>query len=93
MKIIPGLSAPKAPASEAAVSRAGAPSPRAAAPAAQEAALQSAVLSPARAALESLPEVDHSRVAELRDALARGDLPFDATKLAALIHSYHWSGK
>jgi len=56
-----------------------------------EGALQSAVLRPAVEALEQLPEIDEVRVAVLRDALARGELPFDAGKLAALIQSYHRS--
>lgn len=51
--------------------------------------LQSAVLQPALAALKELPDIDHERVAALRDALAKGELPFDARKLAALIESYH----
>lgn len=52
-------------------------------------ALQSAVLQPALAALNELPDIDHEKVAALRDALAKGELPFDASKLAALIESYH----
>ncbi len=56
-------------------------------------ALQSSVLEPAIAALRELPEIDHAKVAALRDALAKGELPFNAGKLAALIESYHRSGK
>lgn len=55
--------------------------------------LQSAVLQPAIAALNELPDVDEARVALLRDALAKGELPFDAGKLANLIESWHRSGK
>jgi negative regulator of flagellin synthesis FlgM len=44
------------------------------------------------AALRAMPDIDQTRVAELRDALARGELPFDARKLAALIEKYHQSG-
>jgi negative regulator of flagellin synthesis FlgM len=55
-------------------------------------ALQSAVLQPALAALKELPDIDHAKVAMLRDALAKGELPFDAGKLAALIESYHRAG-
>ncbi len=51
--------------------------------------LQSGVLQPALAAMRDMPEIDESRVAELRDALARGDIPFDAGKLAGLISRYH----
>jgi negative regulator of flagellin synthesis FlgM len=61
------------------------------APAAPE--LQSAVLQPALAALKAMPEVDHERVAELRDALAKGELPFDPDKLAGLIQRFHGSDK
>lgn len=51
--------------------------------------LQSAVLGPALAAMAQMPEIDHAKVAELRDAIARGDLQFDATKLAGLIQRFH----
>jgi len=60
----------------------------AAAPAAQ-AELQSAVLQPAMQAMKDMPEIDHERVAQLRDALAKGELPFDAGKLAGLIQRFH----
>lgn len=53
------------------------------------AALQSEVLQPAMAALREMPEIDHERVAELRDLLARGELPFDAGRLAGLIQRFH----
>jgi negative regulator of flagellin synthesis FlgM len=68
-----------------------APAGSSAAPAAAgaPAEMQSAVMQPARAALKSLPDVDTARVAELRDALARGELPFDASKLAGLIRRFH----
>lgn len=55
------------------------------------AALQSEVLQPAVKALAALPEMDHARVAELRDALAKGDLPFDPARLAGLIQKFHGS--
>ncbi|HLS81611.1 MAG TPA: flagellar biosynthesis anti-sigma factor FlgM [Steroidobacter sp.] len=89
MKIVTGLGAPQAPTPAAAPARASAPSN---VPAPTGEALQSAVLRPAQAAMDALPEVDEVRVAELRDALARGELPFDAAKLAALIQSHHRSG-
>ena len=53
------------------------------------AALQSEVLQPAMAALREMPEIDHERVAELRDLLAKGELPFDAGRLAGLIQRFH----
>lgn len=61
--------------------------------AAGPAPLQSAVLQPALAAMQDMPEIDHARVALLRDALAKGELPFDANKLAGLIQRFHGSDK
>ncbi|WP_026354093.1 flagellar biosynthesis anti-sigma factor FlgM [Massilia niastensis] len=55
------------------------------------AALQSEVLKPASEALRALPDFDAARVAELRDALARGELPFDPARLAGLIQKFHGS--
>lgn len=52
-------------------------------------ALQSAVLAPSMDALAALPEIDHAKVAAIRDALARGEIRFDAGKLAGLITRYH----
>lgn len=66
--------------------------PAAAAPAAAtetSAPLQSEVLQPAAKALAALPDFDAARVAELRDALAKGELPFDAGRLAGLIQRFH----
>lgn len=62
--------------------------PGAASPAAAP-ALQSAVLQPAMAALAAMPEVDQARVDALRQALARGEVPFDPDKLAGLIERFH----
>jgi negative regulator of flagellin synthesis FlgM len=59
------------------------------APAAAAAALESEVLQPAAQALRALPEVDQARVAELRDLLAKGELPFDPARLAGLIQRFH----
>jgi len=53
--------------------------------------LESAVLQPAQSALRALPDFDAARVAELRDALAKGQLPFDAGRLAGLIQRFHGS--
>jgi negative regulator of flagellin synthesis FlgM len=52
---------------------------------------QSDVLQPALAALRAMPEIDHAKVAELRDALARGEVRFDAARLAGLIQRFHGS--
>lgn len=64
-----------------------------AAPAAAAPALQSEVLQPAVQALRGLPDFDAARVAELRDALAKGELPFDAGRLAGLIERFHGGGR
>jgi negative regulator of flagellin synthesis FlgM len=62
------------------------------APAAESSSpLESAVLQPAQGALRALPDFDAARVAELRDALAKGQLPFDAGRLAGLIQRFHGS--
>lgn len=53
--------------------------------------LQSAVLQPALAALGQMPEIDQAKVAALREAIARGEIPFDAAKLAGLIQRHHGS--
>ena len=65
--------------------------PAVAAPAVVAAAapLQSETLAPAAQALRAMPDFDAARVAELRDALARGELPFDAARLAGLIERFH----
>ncbi len=53
--------------------------------------LQSEVLQPALQAMKELPEIDQERVDMLRDALAKGELPFDPAKLAGLIQRFHGS--
>jgi len=63
--------------------------PAAPAAAASNAPLQSEVLQPAAKALAALPDFDAARVAELRDALAKGELPFDPARLAGLIQRFH----
>jgi negative regulator of flagellin synthesis FlgM len=73
----------------------GAPAAAEAAGAAEAApaALQSGVLGPAMQALRDMPEIDEARVAQLREAYQRGELKFDASKLAALIQRYHGDGR
>jgi negative regulator of flagellin synthesis FlgM len=51
--------------------------------------LQSAALAPALAALRKMPDVDLAKVDQLRDALAKGEVPFDPAKLAGLIKRFH----
>ena len=87
---ITGVSTPSisiAPQAGSGAVAAPAPAPSAAA----SAPLESAVLQPAQQALRALPDFDAARVAELRDALAKGDLPFDAGRLAGLIQRFHGS--
>lgn len=55
------------------------------------AALASGVMQPAMDALRGMSDVDTARVAEIREALARGEIRFDAGKLASLITRYHGS--
>ncbi|MCW7536531.1 flagellar biosynthesis anti-sigma factor FlgM [Aquabacterium sp. A7-Y] len=57
------------------------------------AGLQSAALQPAMAAMQALPEIDAAKVEALRDALARGEVRFDAKRLAGLIERYHGAGR
>jgi len=40
-----------------------------------------------------MPDFDAARVAELRDLLAKGELPFDAGRLAGLIQRFHGGGR
>jgi negative regulator of flagellin synthesis FlgM len=94
MRVVPGL--PGTPpvatgtVSEAASAEAAPPASSASS---GSQALQSAVLQPALAAMRDVEGIDHAKVALLRDALAKGELPFNVGKLAALIESYHRSGK
>jgi negative regulator of flagellin synthesis FlgM len=65
----------------------------AAAPAPAASPLQSAVMQPALQAMRDMPEIDQEKVDMLRDALAKGELPFDPAKLAGLIQRFHGSEK
>ncbi len=58
-------------------------------PALQAAALESDALKPAQADLAAMPEVDEVKVAALRNALANGEIKFDANRLAQLIQRFH----
>jgi len=51
--------------------------------------LQSSKLQPALNKLSEMPELDHARIAQLRDAIEKGEISFNATRLAALIQKYH----
>jgi negative regulator of flagellin synthesis FlgM len=68
-----------------------APAPAPAAASITAATLESSVLQPAQAALRALPDFDAAKVAELRDALSKGELPFDSGRLAGLIQRFHGS--
>jgi negative regulator of flagellin synthesis FlgM len=54
-------------------------------------ALQSSVMQPALQAMREMPEIDQEKIDMLRDALAKGELPFDPAKLAGLIQRFHGS--
>lgn len=87
MRII-GTGLPDLPATTQATDAATAGNaPAAAAPAA--APLQSAVLQPALAALKDMPDIDQAKVEALRDALSRGEMPFNPARLAGLISRFH----
>lgn len=93
MRVVPGSSAPTVAAPAPASETASVDPTVASVAASAESTLQSATLQPALAALKELPDIDHAKVAALRDALAKGQLPFDSTKLAALIERYHRGAK
>ncbi|WP_082107124.1 flagellar biosynthesis anti-sigma factor FlgM [Chromobacterium vaccinii] len=44
---------------------------------------------PLAASLQAMPEIDQSKVEAVRAALARGEVRFDARRLAGLIEQYH----
>jgi negative regulator of flagellin synthesis FlgM len=50
-------------------------------------------MQPALQAMRDMPEIDQEKVDMLRDALAKGELPFDPAKLAGLIQRFHGSEK
>lgn len=60
-----------------------------AAPAQVQVGVQAEGVQAAHKAMAALPEVDMARVAEIKEALARGDIAFDPRKLAGLIARHH----
>ncbi|MDW5417377.1 flagellar biosynthesis anti-sigma factor FlgM [Iodobacter sp. CM08] len=50
---------------------------------------ETSVLSAAKQGLQASPEIDMAKVQEIRAALLRGELNFDADKVAALMQRYH----
>lgn len=80
-----------APVQGDAVHSAAAPLPMAAAVVAPEVQVgaQAARMQRAQAALAAMPDVDAARVAEIKEALARGDISFNPGKLAQLIARHH----
>ncbi|WP_129780234.1 flagellar biosynthesis anti-sigma factor FlgM [Peristeroidobacter soli] len=90
MKVVPGAAA--TPVAGIAPAVAELRTPATAAPGAAS-KLQSSVLQPAMAAMSEMPDIDHAKVAALKTALERGELPFNPAKLAALIERYHRSGR
>lgn len=65
--------------------------PDAAAAKPSPAPLQSSVMQPALQAMRDMPEIDQEKIDMLRDALAKGELPFDPAKLAGLVQRFHGS--
>ncbi|POZ63389.1 flagellar biosynthesis anti-sigma factor FlgM [Chromobacterium alticapitis] len=57
--------------------------------AAPRAAAAPAQAASAAASLQSMPEIDQAKVAEVRAALARGEVRFNPERLAGLIEQYH----
>ena len=55
----------------------------------KQASAESARIAPAMNALSAMAEVDMDKVSAIRQALARGEIGFDADKLAGLIARYH----
>jgi negative regulator of flagellin synthesis FlgM len=88
---ITGASTPSITIAPQAGASAAAPAAAPVAPAIANEALESSVLQPAQSALKALPDFDAAKVAELRDALSKGELPFDAGRLAGLIQRFHGS--
>ncbi|MGE5492283.1 MAG: flagellar biosynthesis anti-sigma factor FlgM [Actinomycetota bacterium] len=88
MRII-GTGLPDLPATTLATDAATAGNAPAAAAAPAAAPLQSAVLQPALAALKDMPDIDQAKVEALRDALSRGEMPFNPARLAGLISRFH----
>jgi negative regulator of flagellin synthesis FlgM len=69
--------------------RAAAAGPRAAPEDQRLVAASPSVLKPALDALQTEPEVNQARVEQLRQALDKGELPFNAARLAGLIAQFH----
>jgi negative regulator of flagellin synthesis FlgM len=88
---ITGASTPSITIAPQAGAPAAAPAAAPVAPAVATDTLESSVLQPAQSALKALPDFDAAKVAELRDALSKGELPFDAGRLAGLIQRFHGS--
>jgi negative regulator of flagellin synthesis FlgM len=88
---ITGASTPSITIAPQAGAPAAAPAAAPVAPAIATDTLESSVLQPAQSALKALPDFDAAKVAELRDALSKGELPFDAGRLAGLIQRFHGS--
>ena len=88
---ITGASTPSITITPQAGGLAAAPAAQGVMPSNDTQALESAVLKPAQSALKALPDFDAEKVAELRDALSKGELPFDAGRLAGLIQRFHGS--
>lgn len=73
----------------AAIARSGAASSSVVAPDAVHVGAQTERVQAAQAQLAAMPEVDAARVAEIKEALARGEIGFDAQKIAGLVVRHH----
>jgi negative regulator of flagellin synthesis FlgM len=58
-------------------------------PAAPKMADATSTLGVAKQALQAGPEIDMVKVQAIRDALQRGEINFDADKVAGLMQKYH----
>lgn len=54
--------------------------------------VQAASVQRAQVQAAQMPDVDAARVAEIKEALARGDISFNSQKLAQLILRHHGGG-
>jgi len=89
MKVPPLPASPAVGGPTLETTREGAAAPAApAAPASQETP-EGVLLRGAQAQLAQLDGIDAARVAEIRAALERGEITFDAAKLARLIERHH----
>lgn len=87
---VPAPSAGRVPAGESApTTRLAAASASVVAPDAVQVGGQAERIQAAQVQLAAMPDVDAARVAEIKAALARGEIQFDAQKIAGLVVRHH----